>query len=125
LAQALESAVEDDSGRFVQGDTRGGSVTAYLVLMQQVDDVDRYRNEYVPGVTPFLKKHGGEVVVGGFEAAVAEGEPPNSTVVLRFADAGAAWGFLNDPEYQPVRELRFSITSRGQAVVVPEFTPSR
>ena len=99
-------------------------MTAYLVLMQQVDDVDRYRNEYVPGVIPFLRKHGGEVVVGGFEAAAAEGEPPNSTVVLRFADAEAAWGFLDDPGYQPVRELRFSITSRGQAVIVPEFTPS-
>jgi hypothetical protein len=30
---------------------------------------------------------------------------------------------LNDPEYRPVKEIRFSITSRGQAVVAPEFTP--
>ena len=100
-------------------------MAAYLVLMQQVDDPDRYRTEYVPRVLPFLGKHGGEVLVGGFEAEAAEGEPPNSVVVIRFPDAAAAWGFLDDPDYQPVRDLRFSITSRGQAVVVPELAPTR
>ena len=99
-------------------------MAAYLVLMQHVDDTDRYRAEYVPGVVPFLAKHGGEVLVGGFEAEAAEGEPPNSTVVIRFPDAAAAWGFLDDPDYQPVRELRFGITSRGQAVVAPELVPA-
>lgn len=99
-------------------------MAVYFVLMQQVDDIDRYRNEYVPGVRPFLEKHGGEVVASGFEAETAEGEPPNSTIVLRFPDAEAAWGFLNDPDYQPVKEMRLSITSRGQAVIVPEFAPA-
>ena len=100
-------------------------MAAYLVLMQQVDDVDRYRGEYLPGLRPFLAKYGGEVLVAGFDAERAEGEPPNSTVVIRFADAAAAWGLLNDPDYRPVKELRFSITSRGQMVVAPEFTPAR
>ncbi len=100
-------------------------MAAYLVLMQQVDDVDRYRSEYLPGLRPFLAKYGGEVLVAGFDAEPAEGEPPNSTVVIRFADAAAAWGLLNDPDYRPVKELRFSITSRGQMVVAPEFTPAR
>lgn len=99
-------------------------MAAYLVLMQQVHDVDRYRNEYLPGVRPLLKKHGAEVLVAGFDAEPAEGEPPNSTVVLRFADTAAAWGFLNDPGYHPVKEIRFSVTSRGQMVVAPEFTPA-
>lgn len=53
-----------------------------------------------------------------------EGDPPNSTVVIRFADAAAAWAFLNDPDYLPLQELRFSTTSRGQAVVAREFTPA-
>ena len=98
-------------------------MAAYFVLMQQVDDVDRYRNEYLTGVRPFLQKHGAEVLAATFDAEPAEGEPPNSTVVIRFADAAAAWGFLNDPDYRPVKELRFSLTSRGQAVVAPEFRP--
>jgi uncharacterized protein (DUF1330 family) len=96
-------------------------MAAYLVLMQEVHDVDRYRNKYLPGLRPLLKKHGAEVLVAGFDAEPAEGDPPNSTVVLRFADAAAAWALLNDPEYRPVKEIRFSVTSRGQAVVAPEF----
>lgn len=99
-------------------------MAAYLVLMQEVHDVDRYRNEYLPGLRPFLKRHGAEVVVAGFDAEPAEGEPPNTTVVLRFADAAAAWGLLNVPDYRPVKEIRFGIASRGQAVVAPEFTPA-
>jgi uncharacterized protein (DUF1330 family) len=99
-------------------------MAAYLVLMQQVHDIERYRAEYLPGLRPFLVKHGAEVLVSGFDAEPAEGEPPNSTVVLRFADAASAWGLLNDPDYEPVKEIRFSITSRGQAVVAPEFVPA-
>ncbi len=70
---------------------------AYLGLMQEIDDLDRYRNEYLPGVGPFLQKYGAEILVAGSDAEPAEGEPPNSTVVIRFADAEAAWGFLTDP----------------------------
>ena len=73
---------------------------------------------------PFLEKHGADVLVAGFDAEPAEGAPPNSTVVLRFADAASAWGLLNDPEYGPVKEIRSSITSEGQAVVAPEFVPA-
>jgi uncharacterized protein (DUF1330 family) len=98
-------------------------MAAYLVLMQEVTDVDRYRSEYLPGVVPLLQKHGAKTLVAGLDAEPAEGEPPNSTVVIRFADAEAVWGFLNDPDYQPVKEIRLSTTSRGQMVVAPEFTP--
>ncbi len=99
-------------------------MSAYVVLMQQVEDVDRYRNEYLPALRPFLQRYGAEVLVAGFEAEAAEGQPPNSTVVIRFADAAAAWALLNDPDYRPVKEIRFSITSRGQMVVAPGFTPA-
>jgi uncharacterized protein (DUF1330 family) len=98
-------------------------MAAYLVLMQEVDDVERYLGEYVPGVGPLLQRHAAQVLVAGFDAEVAEGEPPNSTVVIRFADAAAVWGFLNDPDYQPVKQIRLSTTSRAQMVVAPEFTP--
>lgn len=97
---------------------------AYLVLMQEVHDIDRYRGEYLPGLRPFLAKYGADVLVAGFDAEPAEGDPPNGTVVLRFADAESAWGLLNDPDYQPVRDVRYSISSRGQAVVAPEFEPT-
>jgi len=99
-------------------------MAAYFVLMQQVDDIDRYREEYIRDVRPLLRKHGAEVLVTGFTFVAAEGDPPNSTVVIRFADVEAAQAFLDDPEYEPVKELRYSITSRGQAVIAPAFTPA-
>jgi uncharacterized protein (DUF1330 family) len=99
-------------------------MAAYLVLMQQVDDVDRYRDEYLRGWRPFLAKYRAEVLMAGFDAKPAEGEPPNSTVVIRVADTAAAWDFLNDPDYQPVKDIRFSVASRRQTVVAPEFKPA-
>jgi hypothetical protein len=34
-------------------------------------------------------------------------------------------GLLHDPEYQPLKAIRLSVTSRGQMVVSPEFVPPR
>lgn len=62
--------------------------------------------------------------MAGLDAGPAKGQPPNSTVVLRFVNAAAAWGVLNDRDYRLVKETRFSITSWGQAVVAPEFRPA-
>ena len=102
-------------------------MSAYVVLMQQIDDIDRYVNGYVPAVQPLLQKHGAEMIVGGagLDAEPAQGDPPNSTVVIRFADVESAWGFLNDPDYQPVKAIRLGATSHGQAVVAPGFTPGK
>ena len=46
-------------------------MAAYLVLMQEIDDVDRYRSEYLPGVRPFLQKYGAEMLVAGSDAEPA------------------------------------------------------
>lgn len=73
---------------------------------------------------PPLGKHGGDVLVGGFDAEAAEGAPPNSTLVIRFPDTAAAWRFLRDPDYRPVRQIRFDITSNVQAVVASELVPA-
>ena len=47
-------------------------MAAYVVLMQQVEDVERYREEYVPGVMSVLAKDGAEVLVAGFDAELVE-----------------------------------------------------
>lgn len=68
-------------------------MAAYLVLMQEIDDVDRYRIEYVPQVLSLLQKHGAQFLIAGPGSEPAEGNPPNSTVVIRFADTDAVWVF--------------------------------
>ena len=88
-------------------------MAAYLVLMQHVDDTDRYRAEYVPKVMPLLREARRGRAGGRLRGGGGRGRASNSTVVIRFPDAATAWGFLDDPDYRPVKELRFSITSRG------------
>jgi hypothetical protein len=34
-------------------------------------------------------------------------------------------GFQNNPEYQPLKAIRLSVTSRGLMVVSPEFVPPK
>jgi Domain of unknown function (DUF1330) len=65
--------------------------------MHQVDDVDRYRNEYLPRVGPLLKKHGAEVLVAGFDSEAAEGDPRNSTVGDPLRRHGSSLGLPQRP----------------------------
>jgi len=69
-------------GSRLAGLERGDGMSAYVVLMQQIDDIDRYVNGYVPATQPLLRKHGAKMLVGGgrLEAEPAQGDPPNSTV---------------------------------------------
>jgi uncharacterized protein (DUF1330 family) len=96
-------------------------MAAYFVLMQEIDDIERYRAEYLPGMWPFLEKYGAELLVAGFDAEPAEGDPPNSTIVIRFDSVETAHAFFADPGYLPLKEVRLSVTSRGAAVIAREF----
>lgn len=40
-------------------------MAAYLVLMQEIHDLDGYTGEYVPQVVPLLEKHGAQILVAG------------------------------------------------------------
>ena len=95
---------------------------AYFVLTQTITDVEKYQNEYGPGVLPFLSKYGAEVVVANFDAEVVQGQA-KSVVVLRFPNEQAIRDFLGDPTYKPLLDLRLSITENASAVLSPEFSP--
>jgi len=96
-------------------------MSAYFVLTQTVTDQMAYAQEYVPGVMPFLAKHGAEVLVAAFETEAVQGEPADGVVVLRFPSEQAVRDFVNDPDYRPLKELRLSITTNASAVLAPEF----
>ncbi len=100
-------------------DARGDGLAAYLVLMQEIVDVERYRSEYLPGVMPFVQKYGAEMLVAGSDAQAAEGEPAQQHGRDPLCRHRGSLGFLNDPGYQPVKEVRLSATSRTQMVVAP------
>ena len=71
-------------------------------------------------VGPILRAHGAEVLVAGAGGDVREGDPPDQTVVLRFASKEAAQGWYDSPEYQAVVHLRTD-NSRGTLVICDEF----
>jgi uncharacterized protein (DUF1330 family) len=96
-------------------------MSAYFVLTHTITDPQKYRQEYVPAVIPFLAKHKGEVVVAELEAKPLEGTPSKGVVVLRFPSEQAIRDFLTDPDYQPVKQIRMGITTNGNAVMAPEF----
>jgi len=96
-------------------------MAAYFVLTQTVTDQEKYREEYVPRVLPFLEKYGAEVIAFSFETERLEGNPAGGAVVLRFPSAQAVRDFLSDPDYLPLKQLRFSITTNASAMIVPEF----
>ena len=96
-------------------------MSAYFILTHTVTDPEKYSQEYIPGVMPFLQKYKAEVLVAEFEAAPLQGNPAKGVVVLRFPSEQAVRDLLADPAYQPLKQLRMRITTNGNAVVAPEF----
>jgi len=96
-------------------------MAAYFILTHTINDVERYRGEYIPQVFPFIAKYGGEVIVGSFDAEPLQGNPEKGVVVIRFPSEQAVRNFVNDPEYQPVKEIRKALTTNANAVLAPEF----
>jgi uncharacterized protein (DUF1330 family) len=96
-------------------------MSAYYVLTQTVTDPQKYFEEYVAKVMPFLAKHKGELIAGELEATPLQGDPAKGVVVLRFPSEQAIQNWLGDPDYQPILKIRMSLTKDASAVMVPEF----
>ena len=82
----------------------------YVVVNYEITDPDKFEG-YVDGVVPLLMKHNGEILVADFASQAVEGSPHPITIVLRFADEGAAMGWYNDPDYAPLKEQRWASTN--------------
>ena len=96
-------------------------MSAYYILTQTITDQQKYANEYIPGVLPFLAKYKADVLVADMAATALQGQPATGVVVLRFPSEQAIKDFVNDPAYQPVKQLRLGITTNAHAVMAPEF----
>ncbi len=96
-------------------------MAAYFILTHTITDLDTYRSAYIPQVLPFITKYNGEIVVASFDAEPLQGSPEKGVVVLRFPSEEAVRDFVNDPEYQPAKELRIAVTTNANAVLAPEF----
>lgn len=96
-------------------------MSAYYILTHTVTDPQRFGHEYVARVSPFLSKHEAELIVAELEATPLQGNPAKGVVVLRFPSEQAIRNFVNDPDYQPIKKIRMSLTTNANAVMAPEF----
>jgi uncharacterized protein (DUF1330 family) len=81
-------------------------MAAYLFVNIEVKDQAAYA-EYRNGVSPIIYKHGGEYLARGGAAQLIEGDwTPSRVALLKFPDMAALHAFLEDPEYQPLKDLR-------------------
>lgn len=93
-----------------------------MVVTHTVDDPERYGQEYVPDTIKLIFKYGGEVVAAEQVVDVVEGNPePRGCVILRFPTQTHFRSFYDDPDYVPLREVRYRLTSARAMVGVPEF----
>jgi len=92
-------------------------MAAYLIVDIEVKDPVGWE-EYKAGVTAIIKKHGGEYLVRGGAVEVIEGDwRPKRFVLLRFPDRKAAEGFMNDPDYLPLKAIRHRVARTDMVLV--------
>ena len=96
-------------------------MSAYCIFTQTVTDPQKYGQEYIAHVTPFLAKHKAVVLVAELDATPLQGDPAKGVVVLRFPSEQAVRDFLSDPDYQPIKKIRMSLTTNANVVMAPEF----
>jgi uncharacterized protein (DUF1330 family) len=96
-------------------------MTAYFVATYRITDPAGYE-PYVPAVVPQLMAAGCEVLVADYASQAIEGEPPDVTVILKFASKAAAMAWYGSPEYQAIKHLRTD-NSEGAVVLVDQWTP--
>lgn len=94
----------------------------YVVVTHDVVDPDRYNTEYIPGAVEVIMRHGGEVAVAAEDVDRIEGEPSTPRcVILRFPSAEAFRAWYDDPDYEPLKQVRYSITSNSVMIGASGF----
>ena len=95
----------------------------YLIFTFNVADEERFA-PYRQAVGPLIRRHEGQVLAADSNATVLEGAGHQANVVLRFPSQEDAMAFYNDPDYQPLKQLRIATTRETTAIMVKEFSPS-
>ena len=92
-------------------------MAVYMVVNLDVKDPSAYE-KYKAEVPALIRKHGGEYLARGGSCRVFEGDwRPNRLVLTRFPDMESVEAFFNDPEYQPLEELRHRVAKSDIVVV--------
>ncbi len=95
-------------------------MTAYVIMDIEVTDPEGYK-EYVKLAPEAVKLYGGKYIARGGANETLEGDwQANRLVILEFPSVEQAKSWLNSPEYEPARKLRYQF-ARSNMVVVEGF----
>lgn len=97
----------------------------YMIAQIEIEDQERFFNEYGPAAIPAVLESGGRVLVASPTVDTLEGDwAGNWTVVIEFpSEEAALQDWYNDVDYQKAIELRHVSTSLNNLVVAPGFVP--
>jgi uncharacterized protein (DUF1330 family) len=92
-------------------------MSAYILVRITVSDPERYP-DYTAQTPALIAKHGGKFIVRGGATSTLEGpEEGRRIVVIEFPSRVAAEAFYNDPDYAPVRAIRWEAADSEMIVV--------
>src|ERR1700689_1713370 len=93
------------------------AMAVYVIVNINIKDLPAYE-AYKAGAPALIRKHGGEYLARGGATEVIEGDwKPSRIALLKFPDQATVKAFLNDPEYQPLKELRHSVAHTQMVAV--------
>jgi uncharacterized protein (DUF1330 family) len=92
-----------------------------MIASFDIEDADGYE-QYAQAANPILERYNGELVVLSDEAKVLEGEARQINAVVRFESEERAMSFYNDPDYQPLKQLRLRATGNGVLMLAQHFS---
>jgi uncharacterized protein (DUF1330 family) len=98
-------------------------MAVYFIFTFNVADEEQFA-PYRQGVGALIRRHEGQVLAADSNATVLEGVARQVNVVVRFPSQEDAMAFYDDPDYQPLKQLRISTTTETTAIMVKEFSPS-
>ncbi|MFZ6013342.1 MAG: DUF1330 domain-containing protein [Bacteroidota bacterium] len=98
----------------------GSTTTVYFIISYDIVDPTEFQ-KYPPQVFRLLKKYGAEVLASDAQATVFEGSAKTMNAIIRFPSKEAAEKCYNDPEYEPIKNLRHNTTKNCTMVLVKQL----
>lgn len=96
----------------------------YVIAVDEITDMDRFMNEYLPAAAETVDAYDGEPLVLSFDPNVIEGEWDHTlTVVVEFPSIETAQEWYADETYQEVKQIRHETTAYTNLILAPQFAP--
>ena len=81
-------------------------MSAYFIIQINITNPENYK-DYIPQVTPLVKKFGGEYIVRVGKSENVEGKwPYERTVIVKFPSYEMIHKWHNSDEYKPIKKIR-------------------